>query len=138
MNHPRLLEAAFAVAGVLLLTSGCTPAQPAMDPGASGPPCAPDKKQPYRDGTFVGTKEESKHGTVTVTATVKSGCIISLSEELNPADGQSKQIQKQAIPLLREAVRSANSAAIDTISGATYTYESYRTSLQAALDQSRK
>jgi uncharacterized protein with FMN-binding domain len=38
-------------------------------------------------------------------------------------------------PILRQEALQAKSAAIDTVSGATYTSDAYAQSLQAALDQ---
>jgi len=48
---------------------------------------------------------------------------------------RSQEINAQALPLLHEEALSAQSANIDTISGATYTTLGYEQSLQAALEQ---
>ena len=40
-----------------------------------------------------------------------------------------------AEPILHDEALSAQSAQIDTVSGATYTSDAYEQSLQAALDQ---
>ena len=44
------------------------------------------------------------------------------------------RISRAAAPILREEALQAQSANIDTVSGATYTSEAYAQSLQAALD----
>jgi uncharacterized protein with FMN-binding domain len=48
---------------------------------------------------------------------------------------RSQSISEQALPLLHDEVVSAQSASIDTISGATYTSDAYAQSLQASLDR---
>jgi uncharacterized protein with FMN-binding domain len=50
------------------------------------------------------------------------------------ADARSRAISAAAAPILRREAITAGSAAIDAVSGATYTSEAYARSLQAALD----
>jgi uncharacterized protein with FMN-binding domain len=51
-------------------------------------------------------------------------------------DGQrSVQISNRAAPVLRQEVLDAQSASVNTVSGATYTSDGYLQSLQSALDQ---
>jgi uncharacterized protein with FMN-binding domain len=57
---------------------------------------------------------------------------------LTDANGRSRQISADAAPVLRREALSAQSAQLDTVSGATYTSEGYRQSLQAALDQAHR
>ncbi|MBV9039559.1 MAG: FMN-binding protein [Acidimicrobiia bacterium] len=53
-----------------------------------------------------------------------------------PSDyARSQQISDYAGPKLRQEALDAQSANIDTVSGATYTSDGYRQSLQSALDQ---
>ncbi|HEY3506568.1 MAG TPA: FMN-binding protein [Actinocatenispora sp.] len=49
----------------------------------------------------------------------------------NPRDAQ---INAYALPILAQEVVSAQSADIDTVSGATVTSDGYKQSLQAAID----
>jgi uncharacterized protein with FMN-binding domain len=53
-------------------------------------------------------------------------------------DGNQRDVEiaGYAVPQLRQEALSAQSAQIDTVSGATYTSEGYIRSLQSALDQS--
>jgi len=53
---------------------------------------------------------------------------------LTDANGRSREISAGAAPILRDEALAAQSARVDTVSGATYTSEGYRQSLQAALD----
>jgi len=48
---------------------------------------------------------------------------------------ESVQINARATPILAQEVIAAQSAQIDTVSGATYTSEAYAQSVQAAIDQ---
>jgi uncharacterized protein with FMN-binding domain len=54
---------------------------------------------------------------------------------LTDANQHSRDISAAAAPQLRQEALRSQSASIDTVSGATYTSEGYRQSLQAALDQ---
>jgi uncharacterized protein with FMN-binding domain len=51
----------------------------------------------------------------------------------NPKD---QQINDYAVPVLKQETLTAQSASIDSVSGATYTSDGYITSLQSALDKS--
>ena len=57
--------------------------------------------------------------------------------ELTGADAHTNEINARAEPLLREEALSAGSADIDVVSGATYTSESWRESLRAAIRAAR-
>lgn len=48
---------------------------------------------------------------------------------------RDQQINSQALPILISETLDAQDANIDMVSGATYTSEGYRESLQSALDQ---
>ena len=91
----------------------------------------------YADGTFVGTAVGEPWGQFQVGVSISGGRIISVSVLQAPQDGRSSRINSQAVPMLTQAVIAAQGASVDTISGATWTSESYLSSLQAALDQSK-
>lgn len=88
-----------------------------------------------KDGTFTGTTSSNRFGSVTVTATVSGGSITGVSARTQAGDNHSAQINSRAVPVLKSEVLAAQSAEVATVSGATYTSESYLTSLQSALDQ---
>jgi uncharacterized protein with FMN-binding domain len=50
-------------------------------------------------------------------------------------DGKSVEINAAAGPQLAQQALAAQSAQIDGVSGASYTSDSYKTSLQSALDK---
>lgn len=89
-----------------------------------------------KDGTYTGTSVQTRYGVIQVRVTVSGGRITDVATpQLEARDGRSQSINSQAVPLLKQEVLSAQSAQVDTISGATYTSDGYLTSLQAALDQ---
>lgn len=51
-------------------------------------------------------------------------------------NGRDQEIAEFSVPQLTQEALDAQSAGIDTVSGATYTSEGYIRSLQSALDRS--
>jgi hypothetical protein len=87
-------------------------------------------------GTVVnGTVQQTRWGPVQVQVTISGGKITDVVA-LRVPDGnfRDQEINSFAVPQLREEVLTAQSARIDTISGATVTSDGYIGSLQAALD----
>ncbi|PZE75138.1 FMN-binding protein [Curtobacterium sp. MCBD17_019] len=92
----------------------------------------------FTDGTFTGSTVSTQYGDVQVQVTVSGGKITAVTPlHLTDAEQRSVMISEQAAPLLEDEVLSAQSADVDTISGATYTSDAYLQSLQAALDEAR-
>ena len=48
---------------------------------------------------------------------------------------KSVNINNRAVPVLKSEAITAQSAQIDNVSGATYTTDSYKVSLQSAIDK---
>jgi uncharacterized protein with FMN-binding domain len=88
----------------------------------------------YKDGTYTGTTVQHRYGSVTVTVTISGGKITNVTAQaLDPGDRRSQSIDSQAVPIMKSEVLAANSANVQTLSGATYTTSAYITSLQSAL-----
>jgi uncharacterized protein with FMN-binding domain len=51
---------------------------------------------------------------------------------------RDQEINNRAVPQLNDETLQAQSATIDTVSGATYTSDGYRESLQSALDAAHR
>lgn len=86
-------------------------------------------------GTYKGNTVQTRFGPVQVQITVANGKITDVTAlQLTNTDGKSIQISNRAAPLLRSKVLAAQSANVQTVSGATITSDAYLTSLQAALD----
>jgi uncharacterized protein with FMN-binding domain len=73
-------------------------------------------------------------GTFQVQATVSDGRLVDVTIVTAPTDRHSSRINNSSIPTLTSQALTSQSADVDVISGATWTSESYATSLQAALD----
>ena len=67
--------------------------------------------------------------------TITAGKITDVTALQTPTGGKSDRINAQAVPILQSEALTAQSAQIDSVSGATYTSTSYKISLQSALDQ---
>jgi uncharacterized protein with FMN-binding domain len=89
-----------------------------------------------KNGSFTGSPITSQFSTIQVEVTVFANKITGISLVQDSDDEEhSAQIDSYAIPILKSEALSAQSANIDSVSGATFTSESYTQSLQSALDQ---
>jgi uncharacterized protein with FMN-binding domain len=108
------------------------PSATAQAPAASAP--APATAGAVRQ--FTGSDILNQYGDVQVRVTTTGGRITQVAAVRLPSgDGRSQQISSFAGPQLAQQALTAHSANIDGVSGATYTSESYKASLQSALDQ---
>jgi uncharacterized protein with FMN-binding domain len=109
--------------------------QPGSTGGAQSTQGTGSSRSSY-SGQITGSAVQIPFGTVQVRITVQNGRISDVTALQMPSDQfRSSEISNYAAPQLRSEVLSAQSAQIDTISGATYTSEGYIQSLQSALDQ---
>lgn len=81
----------------------------------------------------------NRWGDVQVQATfAPNGTLADLTVLQVPSrDRESVQINNYAVPRLNSAALTAQTAHVDTISGATYTSHDYERSLQSAIDLAR-
>ncbi len=107
--------------------------------GASPPPASVPPPAAAAPVTVVGTGPvvPNRYGPVQVEVTLTDGRIVDVRALQLPFGGQSGQISRYAEPQLHQEALAAQSAQVDTVSGASYTSDGYRTSLQAALDAAR-
>jgi uncharacterized protein with FMN-binding domain len=87
-------------------------------------------------GTVVdGSVAQTQWGPVQVQVTISGGRIVEIKTLQQPnGNRRDEEINSYAVPQLRQEVLQAQSANINTISGATVTSQGYIQSLQAALD----
>ena len=86
--------------------------------------------------TITGAVETTMYGPMQVKVTLEGQKITNVSVVQETNDGQeSQQIDSFSIPKLTAETLTAQSARIDTVSGATQTSTGYIGSLQSALDQ---
>lgn len=105
-------------------------------PTAPRPTPVPTATAASANATVTGPAVDTPYGPVQVEAKISGGRIIDVVALELPNDRRrSQQISQYVAPILHDEALQAQSAAIDGISGATYTSEGYAQSLQGALDQ---
>ena len=89
--------------------------------------------------TVNGAAYDTNYGPVQVQITVR-GRRITRSDaiEYPQGSGRDQEINSYAIPQLDQETIDAQSSNIDTVSGATYTSDGYRQSLQSAIDAAHR
>ena len=109
------------------------------DSSAPTPTPTPTPTNPgptYKDGQYTGQVFQNQFGDTQVKVTISGGRITDVQALQLPYDRQrSAEISQYAAPQLHDEVLQAQSAQIDTLSGATYTSDSYAQSVQSALDK---
>lgn len=86
--------------------------------------------------TVTGDVADTRWGPVQVQLTLQNGKITDVSVIQYPnGNGKDEEINATALPILVQETKSAQSAKIDMVSGATVTSEGYVNSLQSALDK---
>lgn len=91
---------------------------------------APTTQQQAQARTVSGPAVNTSEGTVQVQVTFQGTKITDVKALRAPNSNPTRM----ALPLLRQSALQAQSADIDTVSGATATSEGYKQSLQAAID----
>jgi len=87
-------------------------------------------------GTATGAAIDTQYGAAQVRVTVRNGTIVKLEAlQLQGNDPRSVQISGSAAPVLQQEVLAKQTAAVDAVSGATFTSASYMQSVQSALDK---
>ncbi|MFI5694691.1 FMN-binding protein [Kribbella sp. NPDC051586] len=117
-----------------------TPSAPRSRTPSPKPTAHPSAQQPSAAAVVVaGGVVDTQYGPVQVGITVRGGRVTTAHTLQHPSgDGQTDQINGYAVPQLNQETMAAQSAQIDTVSGATFTSEGYRQSLQSALDAAHK
>ena len=123
----RAIPAVLVTAAVFVVVWEFQPTPETIAPQAT-PPAATSGGAAGR--TVTGSAEETRFGTVQVAAVFSGGTITDVQVLRSPSDRQTVR----ALPTLREEALQAQSADIDSVSGATMTSEAYARSLQAAID----
>lgn len=143
-----LLASATTVSGIVLLLAlkphtGPTVVTDSVAPAPSSSASAAPEASSGTGGstkstgtrTVTGDTVQTRWGPVQVRVTIKSGRITDVTAVQYPQDNpRDQEINSYALPQLRSEALSAQSASIDTVSGATYTSQGYQQSLQSALD----
>ena len=103
---------------------------------ATASSAAPSTSTTSAATTYTGDVAQTRWGPVQVAITVAGGKITAADAVQVPTGNQRDvEINAVAVPILDQEVVSAQSAQIDTVSGATVTSDGYLASLQSAIDQ---
>ena len=106
-----------------------------LTPGTTaGAPTAAAAAAPVAATVVNGSVANTRYGPVQVQITLQAGKLATVRAVAYPTEGRDGEINAQAIPVLDDEATTAKNAQIDTVSGATFTSQGYRESLQAALD----
>jgi uncharacterized protein with FMN-binding domain len=87
--------------------------------------------------SVTGQTALMKYGPIQVAITVAAGQITDVTTLQQPTDRKSTRINSSALPELASEAVTAQSANVHVVSGATYTSDAYRQSLQSAIDTAR-
>lgn len=122
------------------ITASTTPASPSVPSNPPIPvvptpvPVAQKPKGQYADGSYSGSVEDAYYGSVQVNAVIQNGAISDVQFLQYPNDRQnSRYINSQAMPLLKQEAIQAQSAQVSGVSGATFTSQAFIQSLSSAL-----
>lgn len=102
---------------------------------ASPTPTATATKAKAKTKKYKGPTVDSRYGPVQAVISIKKKKITAVKILVEPDTNRSQFIDDHAVPILRKETLKAQSADIDTVSGATVTSESYMESLQSAIDK---
>jgi uncharacterized protein with FMN-binding domain len=133
-NPPQLAQVATS-------SKAATPATSTAPSGKSTPApkatqsAAPTTPTNLPSGNFAGDKVSTRWGPVQVEITVKNGVITAANALAFPdGDRRSLSISQQAIPyLIEQTLGVVKSNDVMGVSGASYTSNGWRTSLQSAI-----
>ena len=135
-NPPQLAQVATSSKPTTPAPIDSTPptgnATPAPKATKSSAPTTPSN---LPSGNFAGDKVSTRWGPVQVEITVKNGVITSANALAYPdGDRRSLSISQQAIPyLIEQTLGVVKSSEVMGVSGASYTSNGWRTSLQSAI-----
>ena len=122
---PALATTAVAAAGSGGSSTGSTTTTPDAPSSTAG-----------STKTVTGQTAQTRWGPVQVQLTVTAAKVTAVTVLQQPSgNGRDVEINNAALPVLKQETLQAQSAQIDSVSGATVTSDGYLTSLQSALDQ---
>jgi hypothetical protein len=114
------------------------PVAPARPTAAAPRPRSAPPEAPAGPRTVLGQPQDNPYGVVQVKVTLVGARITDVRAVQLPTGGRSGEIAAYAVPRLRSEVLAAQSASIDSVSGASYDSDGYARSVQSALDAGHK
>ncbi|MEU4557668.1 FMN-binding protein [Actinoplanes sp. NPDC023936] len=123
------------VAALVLLFSYRTSTGASITPEVVAVGTAPATSAGSGAETYTGDVVQTQQGDVQVSITVADGKITAVTVPVYPSgSSRHEEISARSIPVLVQETLDAQSADIDSVSGATFTSGGYKESLQSALD----
>lgn len=136
LSYHTSLDTRASTAALGSAPAGAPAAQGSPSGAAASSAAGAGSSTALADGTFTGTSASTRRGNVQVRIVVRGGRITSSQAIAYPDDNErDQQINSQAVPAYDSAAVTAQSAGIDSLSGATATWQGYTDSLQSAIDQ---
>ncbi|MEU3979971.1 FMN-binding protein [Streptomyces sp. NPDC026672] len=134
-----VLATATTVSGVVLLLALKPHTTPVAGPAVPPPTAAGTGTGTGAPATGTRTVDgptvQTRWGPVRVRITLRGGRLTEVTVLAEPqGNPRDEEINAFALPRLRREALAAQSARIDSVSGATYTSDGYKASLQSALD----
>ncbi|MFE7633313.1 FMN-binding protein [Kitasatospora sp. NPDC057518] len=118
--------------------SGSDVSQPSNAPGSPAPSASVSATGTGATRKVSGDTVNTRYGPVQVQVTLAGSRITAVDVVKYPnSERRDREINSSALPVLNQEAISAQSAAIDVVSGATYTSDGYVRSLQSALDRAK-
>ncbi len=138
----RAVPVAIATAAVVVLLANVRTRPPAIPVTKAPPEPAPVRrvsaKPAHGPGRSATETRTTPFSVISVRVTLTGGELTRVETvDLTGANARTEAINARAEPILREEALKAGSGKIDVVTGATYTSESYREALQAAIDRAR-
>ena len=137
---PRLRPPYHQVAAAAPTPAPASAPSSTPDPGAPVSPLAriAANTSGLTDGAYRGPVVDAYYGLMQIEAVIQNGRLATVHVLRYPSDRRtSVYINRQALPMLRDEVISAQSARVDIVSGATLSSRAFIQSLGAALDKAR-
>lgn len=102
------------------------------------PTPVPTPKGQYVDGTYIGSVADAYYGNIQVQAVISGGKLTDVIFLQYPNDrGHSVSINNYAMPILKSEAIQAQSAQVNSVSGASDTSAAFQESLASALSQAK-
>jgi uncharacterized protein with FMN-binding domain len=134
--HPHTATVPTASAAAATTAPATSAPSTSGSSGTSSPSASSSSSASAASGTATGDSISTQYGPVQVRVTVADGKITAIQGlVLTGNDPRSAEISSSAEPTLKQEALTKQSAAIDAVSGATFTSAGYAQSLQSALDK---
>jgi len=118
--------------------NGPLPSAAAGKAPVAAPTPAPKPKGQYKDGVYTGISADAYYGLVQVRVTISGGRLTDVQFLSYPNErSTSLSINGVAMPYLKQEAIQAQSANVNTVSGASNTSAAFRKSLGSALSQAK-